>query len=99
MTKKILPPIHPGAILMEEFITPIGVSQSEVARSMNVPPRRVNEIVLGKRSITADTAVRLGLCFNTTPQFWINLQATYDLAVVLDRFGERLNNEVTSLAG
>lgn len=76
-----LAPIHPGEILMEEFITPLGVTQNRVAVAIGVPPRRINEIVHGKRRITADTALRLGRYFGTSAQFWINLQAHYDLEV------------------
>ena len=78
MTKK-LPNIHPGEVLLEEFLNPMGISQNALARAMDVPPRRINEIVLGKRSITADTALRLALAFGTSEQFWMGLQADYDL--------------------
>jgi len=71
--------IHPGEILLEEFLEPLGISQNKLAKSMKVSPRRVNEIVQGKRAITADTAIRLGLALGTNAQFWTNLQATYDL--------------------
>jgi addiction module HigA family antidote len=98
MAPRKLTPIHPGEILLEEFITPLGVSQSQVARSIGVPPRRVNEIVLGKRAITADTALRLARCFGTSPQFWTNLQAQYDLATEQDRLGNRLDREVRAIA-
>ena len=77
--KKALPNIHPGEVLLEEFLKPMGVSQNALARAMAVPPRRINEIVLGKRSITADTALRLALAFGTSEQFWMGLQADYDL--------------------
>ena len=97
MTGNQLAPIHPGEILMEEFIRPLQVSQSQVARSIGVPPRRINEIVFGKRSISADTALRLARCFNTSPQFWANLQSKYDLDSASDRLGSRLD-EVTRLA-
>ena len=92
-TKKITP-IHPGEILLEEFLEPMDISQYRLAKDMNVPPRRINEIVHGKRSITADTALRLGRYFNMSPQFWINLQSHYDLEVELERLGERLESEV-----
>ncbi len=74
-----LTPIHPGEILMEEFLSPLGISQNQAARDLDVPAQRINEIVHGKRRITADTALRLGRYLDTTPEFWINLQARYDL--------------------
>lgn len=77
--KKTLRNIHPGEVLLEEFLKPMGVSQNSLARAVNVPPRRINEIVLGKRSVTADTALRLARAFGTTEQFWMGLQADYDL--------------------
>jgi addiction module HigA family antidote len=86
--------IHPGKILMEEFLQPLGVSQYRLAQSIHVPPRRINEIVLGKRAITADTALRLGLFFNTSAQFWMNLQSRYDLEVAEDRVGSKLAREI-----
>lgn len=98
MSTADLTPIHPGEILMEEFIRPLGVSQSKVARAIGVPPRRINEIVLGKRSITADTALRLARCFDTSPQFWTNLQSQYELAIEHDRVGDRIATQVTRLA-
>jgi len=78
MAKK-LPNIHPGEILLEEFLEPLKVSQNALARAVGVPPRRINEIVLGKRAVTADTAVRLARAFGTSEQFWMGLQADYDL--------------------
>ncbi|MBK5238879.1 MAG: HigA family addiction module antidote protein [Actinomycetales bacterium] len=84
-------PIHPGEILLEEFIVPFGLNQHSVARLIGVPPRRINEIVHGKRRITADTALRLARFFETSDGFWINLQAHYDLEVEKDRLGEDLN--------
>jgi addiction module HigA family antidote len=81
MSMKRHPPIHPGEILREEFLKPAGVSQWRVAVECHVPPRRINEIALGKRAITADTALRLGRYFGVSPQFWLNLQAAYDLEV------------------
>jgi addiction module HigA family antidote len=92
-TQKMLP-IHPGEILLEEFLKPMGLSQYRVAVDINVPPRRINEIVHFKRSISADTALRLGRYFGISPQFWINLQAHYDLEVERDRLGRRLESEV-----
>ncbi|MBI2473284.1 HigA family addiction module antidote protein [Candidatus Uhrbacteria bacterium] len=79
MTSNQLFPIHPGEILLEEFLDPLHLSQYRLAKSINVPPRRINEIILGKRSVTADTALRLARYFKTSPQFWMNLQSQYDL--------------------
>ena len=93
------PPIHPGEILQEEFLVPMGLSQNRLALSIGVPARRINEIVLGKRSITADTALRLGQFFGMSPRFWMNLQAHYDLEVASDRLGDRLQVEVRPYAG
>jgi addiction module HigA family antidote len=93
---KKVPPVHPGEVLLEEFLTPMGISQYRLARDMNVPPRRINEIVQGKRSITADTALRLARYFGTSERFWFNLQARYDLEVEKDRLGNRLEKEVVS---
>ena len=77
--KKKLPNVHPGEILLEEFLTPLGLSQNALARAAGVPPRRINEIVLGKRAVTADTALRLAAFFGTSEGFWLGLQADYDL--------------------
>lgn len=93
MTKK-LSPIHPGEILLEEFLKPLGISQYRVAKDIHVPARRINEIVLGKRSISADTALRLSRYFGMSDRFWINLQTRYDLEMEKDRLGERLIDEV-----
>lgn len=82
MNKKALVPIHPGEILDEEFLKPMKISQSKLARDIDVPTRRINEIVRGKRAITSDTAMRLAAYFGTTPEFWMNLQTTYDLRVL-----------------
>lgn len=90
--------IHPGEILLEEFLEPLEISQYRLAKDMNVPARRINEIVLGKRSVTADTALRLGLYFKTSPEFWMNLQTYYDLEVQSDTLGKRLEKEVQVLA-
>lgn len=97
MQSKKLPPIHPGKILMEEFLAPMGISQYRLAKDISVSPRRINEIVHEKRSITADTALRLGRFFGMTPQFWLNLQNHYDLETTEDLIGKRLNNEVNAL--
>lgn len=83
-------PIHPGEILMEEFLEPLGITQNRLAVSIDVPPRRINEIVHGTRRITADTALRLGRFFGTTAQFWVNLQSHYDLDVESDAIGDAL---------
>lgn len=92
-----LPPIHPGEILMEEFLKPMGISQYRLAKDTNVSPRRINEIVHGQRSITADTALRLGRFFGMSPQFWLNLQNRYDLELTEDLLNGRLDEEVHSL--
>ena len=97
MNKK-LKPIHPGEVLKEEFLKPMGISQYRLAKSISVPPRRVNEIVKGKRAISADTALRLSLYFGLSERFWINLQAWYDLETEKDRLGKRLGKEVHILA-
>ena len=93
-----LPPVHPGDVLLEEFLEPAGLSQYRLAKDISVPPRRINEIVHGKRGVTADTALRLARYFGTTPRFWLNLQAQYDLDVESDRLGDRLAQEVTAHA-
>ena len=95
MAKKMMDPIHPGEILMEEFLEPLGVSQYRLAKDISVPPRRINEIVHGKRSITADTALRLARFFGTTERFWLNLQVRYDLEVEKDRLEGVLERDVT----
>jgi len=97
MKNKQLPPIHPGEILMEEFLEPMRISQYRLAKDISVSPRRINEIVHGKRAITADTALRLGRFFGMSPQFWLNLQTRYDLEVTEDLLEGRLNNEVHTL--
>ena len=92
-----LSPTHPGEILQEEFLKPLGISQYRIAKDINVPARRINEIVQGKRSISADTALRLARYFGTTDRFWLNLQARYDLEIEKDRLGKRLVKEVEVL--
>ncbi len=87
-------PVHPGEILKEEFLAPLEISQNKLAVSISVPPRRINEIVLGKRGITADTALRLGRYFGTTPEFWLNLQNSYELENAKEKLGSRLEQEV-----
>ena len=94
MTKKLLAPIHPGEILMEEFLKPMNISQYRVAKDINVPARRINEIVHGKRSITPDTALRLSKYFGLSERFWVNLQARYDLEIEKDRLKNKLDKEV-----
>ena len=98
MKNNKLPPIHPGEILMEEFLKPMGISQYRLAKDISVPPRRINEIVHGKRSISADTALRLGRFFGISPQFWLNLQTRFDLEVTEDLLAERLEKEVQVLS-
>jgi addiction module HigA family antidote len=93
-----LSPVHPGEVLLEEFLEPAGLSQYRLAKDISVPPRRINEIVHGKRSVTADTALRLARYFGTTPRFWLNLQSQYDLDVESDRLGDRLDHEVSANA-
>jgi addiction module antidote protein, HigA family len=94
MTRKVLPPIHPGEILMEEFLLPMGISQYRLAKDIGVSPRRVNEIVHGKRAISADTALRLSRYFGMSERFWINLQGRYDIEVGKDLLADRLDREV-----
>ena len=87
-------PIHPGEILMEEFLKPFGISQYKLAKDITVPARRINEIVHGKRSVTADTALRLSRYFNLSERFWLNLQARYDIEVQKDKLNGRIEAEV-----
>ena len=94
MNQTKIDPIHPGEILMEEFLKPMNLSQNRIALDMRVPARRINEIVLGKRKITADTALRLARYFGTSAQFWLGLQMDYDLDVTEDRVGEKIEKEV-----
>ena len=94
MARDKLAPVHPGEVLMEEFLKPMGLSQNRVALSMGVPARRINEIVHGKRRVTADTALRLARYFGTSAQFWLGLQMDYDLDVAEDELAERLEREV-----
>ena len=92
--KKKLHPVHPGEVLFEEFLKPMRISQNRLALNIGVPARRINEIVLGKRGITADTALRLARFFGTSAEFWLGLQSQYDLDVTSEELGERLNQEV-----
>ncbi len=94
-----LNPIHPGEVLQEEFIKPLGLSQNRLAIAIGVPARRINEIVLGRRGVTADTALRLARYFGNSPQFWLGLQTDYDLDVTRRSLGARLAREVRSYAG
>jgi len=92
------PPVHPGEILLEEFLDPMHITQYRLAKDISVPPRRINEIVHGKRAITADTALRLARYFGTSERFWLNLQARYELEIAKDRLGDRLDQEVIATA-
>jgi addiction module HigA family antidote len=94
MSELILPPIHPGEVLLEEFLQPLEISQYRLAKDIGVPPRRINEIVQGKRSISPDTALRLSRYFGLSERFWINLQTRYDLEMEKDRLQDRLEREV-----
>ena len=94
-----LDPVHPGEVLLEEFLKPMELSQNKLALSIRVPARRINEIVHKKRRVTADTALRLARYFNTSPQFWLGLQMDYDLDVAEDEIGERLDQEIIVMAG
>jgi antitoxin HigA-1 len=98
MAAQKLAPVHPGEVLLEEFLKPLGLSQYRLAKDLSVPARRINEIVQGKRAISADTALRLARYFQTTDRFWLNLQARFDLEVERDRLGARLEREVAVLA-
>ena len=98
MREEKLQPVHPGEVLLEEFLKPLGLSQNRLALDIGVPPRRINEIVLEKLRITADTALRLARYFNTSPQFWLGLQADYDLDVATLSLGDRLEREVKTCA-
>ncbi len=99
MAGKKLPPVHPGEILLEEYLNPMGISQYRLAKEISVPARRINEVVHGNRSITADTALRLARFFGTTELFWVNLQTRYDLEVEKDKLADRLDQEVTIYSG
>ena len=94
MSAKRLPPVHSGEVLLEEFLKPLSLSQNRLGLSLGVHPRRINEIVLGKRRVTAETALRLARYFGTSPQFWLGLQSDHDLDIAADRRGERLEREV-----
>ena len=94
MTQQKLNPVHPGEVLLEEFLKPMGISQNKLARAISVPPRRINEIVLEKRSISADTALRLAQYFGTSAKFWMGLQSDYDLDITKDKESQRIQKEV-----
>lgn len=96
MTKRDFEPIHPGEILLEEFLQPMGITQYRLAKEISVPQRRISEIVQGKRAISADTALRLGRYFAMEAQFWLNLQSRYDLLRAESELGERLDKEVSA---
>ena len=98
MRERDYPPVHPGEILLEEFLKPMGISQYRLAKDIGVPARRINEIVHGKRRVSVDTALRLSRYFGLSERFWINLQARYDLEVEKERLGDRLEREVRVLA-
>ncbi|SRR5712691_3068744 len=98
MRRKKLAPVHPGEVLLEDFLKPLGLSQYRLAKDTSVPPRRINEIVQGRRSVSADTALRLSRYFGTSEKFWLNLQSRYDLEIERDRLGNRLAKEVSILA-
>jgi antitoxin HigA-1 len=98
MTKRDFPPVHPGEILLTEFLEPMGVTQYRLAKDIGVAPHRINEIVHGRRSITADTALRLGRFFNMEAQFWLNLQTQYDMEVAIEAMEDRLDKEVRPLS-
>jgi len=97
MREKKITPVHPGEILMEDFLTPLGISQYKLAKDISVPPRRINEIVHGKRSISADTALRLSRYFQLSERFWLNLQARFDLETEKDKLNGRIETEVKVL--
>ena len=94
MTNKI-PPVHPGEVLLQEFLIPWGISQNQLAKHMDINTSRLNDVVRGRRGITGDTALRLARATNTTPEFWMNLQALFDLETAKDALGDRLEKEVT----
>lgn len=98
MKRKELPPLHPGEILRKEFLEPMGISQSELAMALHVPTRRISEIVLGKRGITADTALRLARYFRMSPQFWLGLQMDYELDVAEDALDRQIREEIKPMS-
>jgi len=98
MNRKKLAPVHPGEILHKEFLEPLGLSQNKLALALHVPARRINEIVLGKRSVTADTALRLARYFKMSPQFWLGLQMDYELDIAEDALESRIEREVRPMS-
>jgi len=98
MPKKKIPPLHPGEVILEEFLKPMNMSQNQLGRGLGVSARRINEIIHGKRSITADTALRLARHFGNSPQFWLGLQMDYDLDMETERLSARIEKEVKQLA-
>ncbi len=94
MEEELLPPIHPGEILSEDLMKPLGLSQNKLAEELGVDPGRINQIVAGRRGITADTALRLARYFGTTPEFWMNLQARYDLEVAKDKIAMEIEKKI-----
>lgn len=99
MASRTFQPVHPGEIILEEYLIPMGISQYRLAKDISVPARRINEIVHGKRAISADTALRLARFFGTTELFWVNLQSRYDMEVEKDRLAGRLEREVSVYKG
>ena len=97
MSKRKFPPVHPGAVISEDFLKPMQITQYRLAKGIGVPPRRINEIVQGKRAITADTALRLGKFFGMEAQFWMNLQSHYELEIAKDAIAGKLDREVEVL--
>lgn len=97
MATNRIAPVHPGEILKIEFLDPLGISQNQLARTMRVPPERINSIVLKRRGITVDTAMRLGIALNTTPEFWMNLQTLFDLQTAKDQLTPTIKREVIPL--
>ncbi len=99
ISKNLIKPVHPGEILLEEFLKPMGISQYRLSKSIGVSPRRINEIVHGKRSITADTALRLSIYFGLSETFWLNLQTRYDIEKTKDKLKESLKKEIKVYSG
>ena len=99
LNEEKIPPLHPGAVLLEEFLLPMGISQNQLALAMRVPARRINEIVLGRRRITADTALRLARFFGMSAQFWLGLQLDYDLDVAQDEVGAQIEQDMLAYVG
>jgi addiction module HigA family antidote len=97
MSQKDFPPLHPGEVLLEEFLKPLGLSQHQLALKMRVSPQKINDIVHAKRGVSADTALRLARVLGTTPEFWMGLQSDFDLETAADALGSRLQSEVTPL--